>query len=74
MTAPTSPTFNLVNPIASMHEGGIGFGGEGNPERGRDATEFEFENRRVKPWEGERIHEVGVEEDLELTLGMGSSK
>lgn len=37
------------------------------------APEFEFENGRVKPWEGERIHEVGVE-DLELTLGSGKSR
>lgn len=37
-------------------------------ERGR-GSEFEFENCRVTPWEGERIHdEIGVE-DLELTLG-----
>lgn len=40
-------------------------------ERGIGATEFEFENRWVKPWEGERIHEVGAVEDLELTLGLG---
>jgi brassinosteroid resistant 1/2 len=36
-------------------------------ENGR-ASEFEFENGRVMPWEGEIIHEVGVD-DLELTLG-----
>jgi len=71
MTAPASPTFNLVNPVASMPEAVVG-PGRGMPERGRGAPEFEFESGRVKPWEGERIHEVGVE-DLELTLGMGSS-
>ncbi|GAB2267351.1 brassinazole-resistant [Dionaea muscipula] len=27
------------------------------------------ESMTVKPWEGERIHDVGMEEDLELTLG-----
>ncbi|KAJ6413101.1 hypothetical protein OIU84_006000 [Salix udensis] len=40
-------------------------------ERGRGA-EFEFENCRVKPWEGERIHEIGVD-DLDLTLGIGKA-
>lgn len=34
-------------------------------ERGSD---FEFMRGQVKPWEGERIHEVGLD-DLELTLG-----
>ncbi|CAN6450644.1 unnamed protein product [Victoria cruziana] len=40
------------------------------------AGDFEFECGRVKPWEGERIHEdcgeeeIGLE-DLELTLGNG---
>ncbi|KAJ6808354.1 protein BZR1-like protein 1-like [Iris pallida] len=72
MTAPASPTFNLVNPIASRQVAVVGPGGGGMSERGRGAAEFEFESGRVKPWEGERIHEVGVE-DLELTLGMGSS-
>ncbi|KAK9182547.1 hypothetical protein WN944_025692 [Citrus x changshan-huyou] len=36
-------------------------------------SEFEFESERVKPWEGERIHEVGVH-DLELTLGSGKAR
>jgi brassinosteroid resistant 1/2 len=27
----------------------------------------------VKPWEGERIHEVGLD-DLELTLGSGKAQ
>ncbi|CBI17568.3 unnamed protein product, partial [Vitis vinifera] len=54
--APSSPTFNLVKPVAM----------EGRPE-------FEFESGRVKAWEGERIHEVGVDE-LELTLGSGKTR
>ncbi|KAE8723684.1 hypothetical protein F3Y22_tig00012064pilonHSYRG00005 [Hibiscus syriacus] len=29
---------------------------------------FQFESGQVKPWEGERVHEVGLD-DLELTLG-----
>lgn len=37
--------------------------------------EFEFENGgvKVKAWEGERIHDVGLD-DLELTLGSGIAK
>ncbi|PIN12465.1 hypothetical protein CDL12_14917 [Handroanthus impetiginosus] len=64
---PTSPTFNLVKPVAQ-------------PVPTKDATldkgkgmEFEFENMAVKPWEGERIHEVGMD-DLELTLGNGNTR
>ncbi|XP_006658737.2 protein BZR1 homolog 1 [Oryza brachyantha] len=65
-TAPTSPTYNLVNPGASNSnsmeiEGAAGRGG----------PEFEFDKGRVTPWEGERIHEVAAEE-LELTLGVGA--
>ncbi|RYR71856.1 hypothetical protein Ahy_A02g006066 [Arachis hypogaea] len=41
-------------------------------ERGRPSN-FDFENSRVKPWEGERIHEVGVDE-LKLTLELPPSK
>ncbi|KAL6220527.1 hypothetical protein ACLB2K_008283 [Fragaria x ananassa] len=72
--APPSPTFNLMKPVAEQnvlqqtvgHEG-IGWGNPGERARG---SEFEFESGRLKAWEGERIHEVGVE-DLELTLGNG---
>uniref|UniRef100_A0A1D1XPE8 Protein BZR1 homolog n=1 Tax=Anthurium amnicola TaxID=1678845 RepID=A0A1D1XPE8_9ARAE len=61
--SPPSPTFNLVNPVASSLAAAPGLGGGG--------PEFEFESGRVvKPWEGERIHEVAVD-DLELTLGNG---
>ncbi|XP_020580249.1 protein BZR1 homolog 1-like [Phalaenopsis equestris] len=63
-TAPASPTFNLINRGASVAEAAAGAGGMA-------ATEFEFENRWVKPWEGERIHDVGVVEELELTLCLG---
>ncbi|KAK9284318.1 hypothetical protein L1049_023489 [Liquidambar formosana] len=73
--APSSPTFNLVKPVAQQNavqdavdgHGGLGWGAA--TERGR-GSEFEFESCRVKPWEGERIHEIGVD-DLELTLGSG---
>ncbi|CAK9178554.1 unnamed protein product [Ilex paraguariensis] len=36
-------------------------------------TEFDFEKIAVKPWEGEKIHEVGLD-DLELTLGIGNTR
>ncbi|MBA0595457.1 hypothetical protein Gorai_012326, partial [Gossypium raimondii] len=64
---PTSPTFNLVKPLApqSLPTGFIG-------EQGR-VSEFQFESGQVKPWEGERIHEVGLD-DLELTLGSGKAR
>ncbi|XP_043712350.1 protein BZR1 homolog 1-like isoform X2 [Telopea speciosissima] len=72
--APASPTFNLVKPLVvqtnSTHYdpatecGGIGW---------KRGPEFEFESGRVKPWEGERIHEMGVD-DLELTLGSGKAR
>jgi len=41
-------------------------------EMGIGVSDFDFENGRVKPWEGERIHEVGMD-DLELTLGFGKA-
>ncbi|KAF5463937.1 hypothetical protein F2P56_014060 [Juglans regia] len=77
LAPPLSPTFNLMKPGAqqgSFHEGvdghrGLDWGAAA--ERGR-GSEFEFESGRVKPWEGERIHEVGVD-DLELTLGSGKT-
>ncbi|KAK8642458.1 hypothetical protein V6N13_011800 [Hibiscus sabdariffa] len=64
---PTSPTFNLVKPLApqSLPNNLIG-------EKGR-VSEFQFESGQVKPWEGERIHEVGLD-DLELTLGSGKAQ
>lgn len=34
--------------------------------------EFDFEKLPVKAWEGERIHEVGLD-DLELKLGSGNA-
>ncbi|KAG0456812.1 hypothetical protein HPP92_024600 [Vanilla planifolia] len=66
-TAPSSPTFNLINPAAAVPLNASSVMG------GRSMSEFKFESQTVKPWEGERIHEVGVEEDLELTLGPGTN-
>ncbi|KAK4778130.1 hypothetical protein SAY87_018317 [Trapa incisa] len=67
--SPPSPTFNLVKVPASQQgnlKDKMKFDGE---VFGR-SSEFEFGNGRVTPWEGERIHEIGVD-DLELTLGSG---
>ncbi|XP_050214228.1 protein BRASSINAZOLE-RESISTANT 1 [Mercurialis annua] len=69
---PTSPTYNLVKPVAEQI-----LANNVIKENGR-SMEFEFENgngngQQVKPWEGERIHEVGMD-DLELTLGNGKAR
>ncbi|ESQ27640.1 hypothetical protein EUTSA_v10018835mg [Eutrema salsugineum] len=65
---PTSPTFNLVKPPAPQH---MSPNAAALQEIGQ-SSEFKFENSQVKPWEGERIHDVGME-DLELTLGNGKA-
>lgn len=70
--APPSPTFNLVKPVFQQN----GFDGHGPPVQGTAAkrgrgSEFEFGNDSVKPWEGERIHEM---DELELTLGSGKTR
>lgn len=64
---PTSPTFNLMTPVGHRISpmNAVSEKGKG--------VEFEFENIAVKAWEGERIHEVGLD-DLELTLGSGNAR
>ena len=62
----TSPTLNLPKPFAQQIIPNVA------NERGR-GTEFNFGGGQVKPWVGERIHEVGLG-DLELTLGNGKAK
>ncbi|KAK6115845.1 hypothetical protein DH2020_008114 [Rehmannia glutinosa] len=64
---PTSPTFNLVKPAAQIIPSK-----DATSDKGK-GIEFDFENMAVKPWEGERIHEVGMD-DLELTLGNGNTR
>ncbi|CAL5332297.1 unnamed protein product [Camellia sinensis] len=64
---PKSPTFNLVRPMAPHLSPN-----DATTEKGK-GPEFEFETIPVKPWEGERIHEVGLD-DLELTLGSGKTR
>ncbi|CAN7058925.1 unnamed protein product [Brassica oleracea var. botrytis] len=61
---PASPTFNLVRPPVPQQ---LSPNTGATQEIGQN-SEFKFENRQVKPWEGERIHDVAME-DLELTLG-----
>lgn len=65
---PTSPTFNLVKPVVSQQVPSM----EARLDKGK-GPEFDFANMAVKPWEGERIHEVGMD-DLELTLGSGNNR
>ncbi|KAL1822104.1 protein BRASSINAZOLE-RESISTANT 1 [Daucus carota subsp. sativus] len=61
---PTSPTFNLVKPATQNISSQNALSDKGK------GIDFEFEKEPVKAWEGERIHEVGLD-DLELTLGSG---
>ncbi|KAL0378095.1 UNVERIFIED_CONTAM: protein BZR11 [Sesamum radiatum] len=74
-SAPTSPTYNLVKPVAEPNSlkdtiDGCGEFGWGAATKRARGPEFEFESGAVKAWEGERIHEIGMD-DLELTLGTG---
>ncbi|MCD7453430.1 Protein BRASSINAZOLE-RESISTANT 1 [Datura stramonium] len=65
---PTSPTFNLIKPAAQRTPSNDMIIDKGK------SIEFDFENVSVKAaWEGEKIHEVGLD-DLELTLGNGSAR
>ncbi|KAL2595747.1 hypothetical protein GLYMA_11G064300v4 [Glycine max] len=70
--APPSPTFNLMKPAMQQIAAQEGMLWGSVAERVRGGSDFDFENGRVKPWEGERIHEVGMD-DLELTLGVGKA-
>ncbi|KAG7034165.1 BES1/BZR1-like protein 2 [Cucurbita argyrosperma subsp. argyrosperma] len=79
--APPSPTFNLMKPVSqqnSLHDavdrhGAMGWGATSDRGRGSEFEFEKFESGAVKAWEGERIHEVGVD-DLELTLGGGKAR
>lgn len=76
--APTSPTFNLVKPVPQQNilldalSGRGAFGWAEAAQKGH-GSEFNFESCKVMAWEGERIHEVAVD-DLELTLGSGKPR
>ena len=61
---PTSPTFNLVKPLTQNISSQNALSDKGK------GIDFKFEKEPVKAWEGERIHEVGLDY-LELTLGSG---
>ncbi|KAJ0255834.1 hypothetical protein HA466_0088820 [Hirschfeldia incana] len=67
---PTSPTFNLVKPPPAPQQMSPNAAFQGIIGQ---SSEFKFENSQVKPWEGERIHDVGME-DLELTLGNAKAR
>lgn len=62
---PTSPTFNLVRPMVQQMTLN-----DAIEEREKVA---EAEIMKVTPWEGERIHDMGMD-DLELTLGSGTGR
>jgi brassinosteroid resistant 1/2 len=64
---PTSPTYNLVIPVAQQ------ISSSNLVKESAVPMDFEFGSEQVKPWEGERIHEVGLD-DLELTLGSGKAQ
>ncbi|GER42454.1 brassinosteroid signalling positive regulator family protein, partial [Striga asiatica] len=68
---PGSPTFNLMRPVEAREEDPLRPGGGGDVADKGKGVDFGFE--AVKPWEGERIHEVGMDE-LELTLGSGNTR
>ncbi|KAK7310450.1 hypothetical protein RJT34_07986 [Clitoria ternatea] len=67
-TLPTSPTFNLVEPL--VQHGVSGVTNNSVQEMRTDSVEFGVQ---VKPWVGEKIHEVALD-DLELTLGNGKGQ
>ncbi|CAH9144771.1 unnamed protein product [Cuscuta epithymum] len=68
---PTSPTFYLMKPT-NAHER-VGPDGRMFLDNKGKGVEFGFENNvAVKAWEGERIHEVGLDY-LDLTLGRGTT-
>lgn len=72
--APSSPTFNLIKPASKQNlpvDGCSQFAWGVAPQRGC-GSEFAFESGTIKAWEGERAHEIGVD-DLELTLGSGKA-
>ncbi|KAK7252892.1 hypothetical protein RIF29_37151 [Crotalaria pallida] len=71
MMASNDSTSNDMQWSAAAAVGEIGRGGGGGG-GGGGGSDFDFENGSVKPWEGERIHEVGMD-DLDLTLGFGKA-
>lgn len=67
------PVMQKISPQGSLDmNDGMQWCSSTGAERVIRGSDFDFENGRVKPWEGERIHEVGME-DLELTLGFGKA-
>ncbi|CAM8998759.1 unnamed protein product [Rhodiola kirilowii] len=64
----TSPTFNLMKPVKVMTGNGVDVKGKGLEVDVGKGLDIGLGVNQVKPWEGERISEVGFD-DLELTLG-----
>ncbi|KAK7351692.1 hypothetical protein VNO77_11313 [Canavalia gladiata] len=64
---PISPTLNFVKPVNQQHN----MPGNTAIQEMTSSQVAEF-GVQVKPWVGERIHEVGLD-DLELTLGSGKT-
>ncbi|GAB4839389.1 Protein BRASSINAZOLE-RESISTANT 1 [Ancistrocladus abbreviatus] len=63
---PTSSAFCLVKPMVQQMT-------LNDVTVEREVNMAEAESVKVKPWEGERVHEVGFD-DLELTLGSGKAR
>ncbi|KAK7310892.1 hypothetical protein RJT34_08676 [Clitoria ternatea] len=63
---PISPTLNFIKPVVGPQQN---LPGKRMQEMRSSEAEFGVQ---VKPWVGERIHEVGLD-DLELTLGNGKT-
>ncbi|RDX63712.1 Protein BRASSINAZOLE-RESISTANT 1, partial [Mucuna pruriens] len=67
-SVPISPTWNFIKPVVSQqHKHNLP--ADRIQEMRNSEPEFGVQ---VKPWVGERIHEVGLD-DLELTLGSGKA-
>lgn len=64
-----SPTLNFMKPVIIEQQNNLL---PDNRIRELRISEPEFGVQVVKPWVGERIHEVGLD-DLELTLGNGKA-
>ncbi|CAI8599972.1 unnamed protein product [Vicia faba] len=63
-----SPTLNFLKPVIDEQHNML----PENRMQEMRISEPEFGGQVVKPWVGERIHEVGLD-DLELTLGNGKA-
>ncbi|WOH05878.1 hypothetical protein DCAR_0625301 [Daucus carota subsp. sativus] len=76
--APGSPTFSLIspNPFDLNEVAQPDQKADVSMEEAKMMDEFAFKGstRQMNPWEGERIHEEFVSDDLKLTLGTPQSR